>query len=239
MLKLLVLLVFLAAWEALSLSPDVKFFISSPADTAKYAVNNSEALAIALMTTCAEAACGLLVAIAASFAFGILCTIRPLLLRPTRAAFVATQVLPIITLAPLFIAVLGMGILSKIAMVAIMCFFPAFMNLMKGIEQTQAEADAFLSLYSAPLRFRLIRAYLPLALPNAFVGIKIATTMAVLGAVVAEFLGAYYGLGKNLYRAPKLANAELMMISAILTAAMGSAIFKVVELAERRLTGWE
>jgi ABC-type nitrate/sulfonate/bicarbonate transport system permease component len=152
---------------------------------------------------------------------------------------VVTQVLPIITLAPLFIAVLGMSVPSKVAMVAIMCFFPVFMNLMKGIEQTRAMADGFLSLYAAPMRIRLPRVYLPLALPSAFVGIKIATAMAVLGAIVAEFLGAYYGLGKNLYNAPKLANAELTMISAILTAAMGAAVFKVAELTERRLTGWE
>lgn len=238
-LKILAALAFLGVWQLLSMNSEVNFFISNPIDTARYAATNAEALGIAFTITFGEAACGLAVAVAASLCFAVLCTIQPLLLRPTRAAFVGTQVLPIITLAPLFIAALGMGIPSKIAMVAIMCFFPAFMNLMKGIEQTQASSDDFLSLYAAPLHLRLLRVYLPLALPNAFVGIKIAATMAVLGAVVAEFLGAYYGLGKNLYRAPKLANAELMMISAILTAVMGTIIFKAVELTERRLTEWE
>ena len=238
-LKVAVATALVAIWHLLSLNATVNFFISSPWDTVQYAGANAEGLVTALGVTLVEATCGLIVAVTASFGFAVLCTLRPFLLRPARAGFVVTQVLPIITLAPFFIAVLGMGVLSKVAMVAIMCFFPVFMNLMKGIEQTRAMADGFLSLYAAPMRIRLVRIYLPLALPSAFVGIKIATTMAVLGAIVAEFLGAYYGLGKNLYSAPKNANAELMMVSAILTAAMGAAIFRIAELMEQRLTGWE
>jgi NitT/TauT family transport system permease protein len=132
-----------------------------------------------------------------------------------------------------------MGIPSKIAMVTIMCFFPIFMSLIEGIHRVQIYADKFLDLYQAKKTYRIFNLYIPLSLPSVFVGIKVAATLAVLGAIVAEFLGAYTGLGKNLYRAPKLANAELMMASAILTAIMGMIILKTVDILQRILTKWD
>jgi NitT/TauT family transport system permease protein len=233
------ILIFFVTWHVIGRNDTANFFISRPNDTAIYISENYDHLLLSFFITAGEAMAGLIIAIALSYLSAVTCLFFPLVMRPLKSLFVITQVLPIITLAPLFIALFGMGMLSKIAMVSLMCFFPVFMSLMSGIDEVRSQSDEFLDMYDAPLGFKLRNIYLPLSLPSTFVGVKVATTMAVLGAIVAEFLGAYYGLGKNLYIAPKQANAELMMASAALTALMGMVLFRAVELASSRMLFWK
>lgn len=239
MRNLIVLSALFLFWYYVGGNTTINFFISDPISVYEYIQEQHIELLKAFFITFSEAFFGLSLAVILSYVFGVICVYVPSLLVPVRATFVVTQVLPIITLAPLFIAVMGMGVLSKIVMVTIMCFFPIFMSLIEGIHRVKIYADDFLDLYQANNTYKIFNLYIPLSLPSVFVGIKVAATLAVLGAVVAEFLGAYTGLGKNLYRAPKLANAELMMASAMLTAIMGMIIFKVVDILQRTLTKWD
>lgn len=226
-------------WYVLGMHPTFHFFISDPISVFLYFVGNYKQLTLAFFTTFFEAAFGLLLAIISSYFFAIMCQYFPRLLSHIRGIFIVTQVLPIITLAPLFIILFGMGIISKMAMVTLMCFFPVFMSIVDGMNRVKYRAEDFLELYGATPKYRIFKVYLPISLPTVFIGIKVAATMAVLGAIVAEFLGAHSGLGKNLSVAPKRSEAELLMASAILTAMMGVAIFKIVSLTQRYLTKWD
>ena len=239
MTKIIYICIAIIIWHVVSYDQTINFFVSRPMDTLQYAGENLPTLMRAFFTTLFEAAAGLVLAVIFSYLIGGFSILFPPLLKPAKSLFVVTQVLPIITLAPLFIALFGLGVWSKVGMVSVMCFFPVFIGLVSGIAAVKERSDDFLSMYNTPIKSRILRVYLPLSLPDVFVGLKVAATMAVLGAIVAEFLGAYYGLGKNLYRAPKLANAELMMSSAILTALMGTVLFRLIEFLERRIVVWE
>ena len=152
---------------------------------------------------------------------------------------VTSQILPMITLAPLFIVIFCMGLLSKIAMVVLMCFFPIFINFSAGVKSVSPNILALLYLYDTGRTFRIFRILIPLSLPHVFIGLKVSTTMAVMGAVVAEFMGARTGLGKNLYLAPKSSQPELMICSSGLVIFLGLFLFKSVAFVERRICKWQ
>lgn len=243
MRKRLIVLVFILVvfviWEVLSeASSDVRFFISSPKLSFEYAVENWNNIIVSAGITFLEASIGLIFATGISFLLMILCLYFPSILKVIVPITVTSQVLPIITLAPLFIILFGMGIISKIAMVVLMCFFPIFLNFSSGIDSINSTIKEFLYLYDTKKAFRIFKIIIPLSTPYIFTGLKISTTMALMGAIVAEFVGAKDGLGKNLYLAPKNSLPELMICSIFLVALIGWALFKATVLLEKKIGYW-
>ena len=131
-----------------------------------------------------------------------------------------------------------MGLLSKIAMVVLMCFFPIFINFSAGVTSVPQTTHDLLYIYNSGKIFKIFKVIIPLSTPYIFTGLKVSTTMAIMGAIVAEFVGAKDGLGKNLYLAPKNANPELMICSIVLTTLLGWCLFKIVEITEKKVGYW-
>jgi NitT/TauT family transport system permease protein len=134
--------------------------------------------------------------------------------------------------------VFGIGIKAKIVMAALMCFFPLFINFLSGYISIPRTTNDMLYLYAASTWFKIIRVNIPLALPSIFAGLKISATLSVIGSIVAEFNGADYGLGKNLYLAAKRLEPELMMTSILLTSLLGGIMYGTMWLLERKLGKW-
>ncbi|MBZ0328290.1 MAG: ABC transporter permease subunit [Altibacter sp.] len=233
------IIIFLIIWEyAASYSSAINYFVSSPTASFDYARINYLNLLNSTITTSLEAILGLIIATVFSFAIMFICLIYPKILKIILPIFVTSQVLPIITLAPFFIILFGMGILSKIAMVVLMCFFPVFVNFSAGVNSISNETKELLYTYDANKYFTIFKIILPLSTPNIFTGLKLGTTMAMMGAIVVEFLGAIDGLGKNLYLAPKNSKPELMVCSIVLTVFLGWFLFKTVEKLEKKIGKW-
>jgi ABC-type nitrate/sulfonate/bicarbonate transport system permease component len=233
----IVILVFI--WELTANHyPDFKYFVSCPTDSLKYAFHNYENILNSTFITSTEAISGLIIAIIFSFIVMFFCLLYPPILEIILPFFVTSQILPIITLAPLFIVLFGMGIMSKIAMVVLMCFFPIFINFSSGVKSISKEIHELLYVYHAGKMFRIFKIYIPLSTSYVFSGLKISTTMAIMGAIVAEFVGAKDGLGKNLYLAPKFSLPELMICSIFIIILLGWLLFKCVELIEQKLGKW-
>lgn len=242
MKRLLILVFFIClfiVWEiSSSNSSTLMFFISSPSSSFQYAVIHFENIINSTIVTSIEALSGFGIAIIFSFVIMLLCLLYPPLLKIILPLFVTSQVLPIITLAPLFIILFGMGLMSKIAMVALMCFFPVFINFSTGVNSIPQTTKELLYVYDASKMFSIFKIIIPLSTPYIFTGLKVSTTMAVMGAIVSEFMGAIDGLGKNLYLAPKNSLPELMICSIILTTLLGWLLYKLVEQLERKLGKW-
>lgn len=233
------IIVLFVCWEVIaSNSSEVKYLVSSPSASFAFAVNNFNNILTSTLVTSTEAVSGFLLAIAFSFIIMLICLIYPASLKIVLPIFVTSQVLPIITLAPLFIILFGVGLLSKIAMVVLMCFFPIFINFTAGINSISQNTNELLYVYNTSKAFRIFKVIIPLSTPYIFTGLKVSTTMAVMGAIVAEFVGAKDGLGKNLYVAPKNSLPELMICSIILTTILGWLLFKGVELLEKLIGKW-
>jgi NitT/TauT family transport system permease protein len=216
----------------------VKLLVSSPSLIFKYTQVNYYNILVATGTTFFESVTGLLLAILLSVSTMTICFIYPRLLSVVLPTFVAIQVIPLIALAPLLIMLFGIGYSSKIVMVVLISFFPLFMNFKDGFQQISESIHELLFIYSASLAFRITRIYFPLSMPNIFTGLKTSATLSVIGAIVAEFNGADYGLGKNLFLAAKRLDPELMMVSLILATALGGLLYAIMWRAEYIFGHW-
>ena len=121
------LMMFLVIWETAAYhSSSLKFFVSSPSDSIRYASTHIQNIFTSTMITSIEAFSGFAISIVFSFTIMFFCLLSPSILKIVLPIFIASQVLPIITLAPLFIILFGMGLLSKIAMVVFDVLLPYF-----------------------------------------------------------------------------------------------------------------
>jgi len=116
---------------------------------------------------------------------------------------VASQTIPTIALAPLLVIWFGFGIISKIVIIALVCFFPIVINMTDGFRMlNHAWLNTLRAMGASPFQlFRLVK--FPASLPGFFSGVKIAGAYSILGAVISEWFGASHGLGILLMRASK------------------------------------
>ena len=230
----------LAAWQYFgSTSQTVRLLLSSPSLVADYFGENYASLLQATQTTLIEALTGLLIATVFSFGVMILCFHKPKLMDIVLPIMITSQVIPLIVLAPFFIILLGIGLGSKIAMAALMCFFPIFVNFAQGYKAISQNIHELMHIYNADTWTRIRNVYFPLAMPSIMAGLKISATLAVIGAIVAEFNGAEIGLGKNLFLAAKRLEPDLMMSSLLLSTLLGVAFFGTIYFIEKRITNWQ
>ncbi len=151
---------------------------------------------------------------------------------------IASQTIPVIALAPLFLIWFGYGLLPKVLITALIGFFPIVVNTVDGLRQTDPDVlDLFRSLGASRwTRFRL--AQLPSALPFVFSGAKIAVAVCVIGAVFGELFGSSQGLGYLLDRSMAQFLTARVFASIALLSLLGISLFALVALAERRMTPW-
>ena len=225
-------------WEVIGKTPTAALLISAPSKVFRYFATNTQDLMAALGRTSLEAFAGILLATAIAFVLMLFCFLLPKLLDALVTFTAVSQVVPLITLAPLFILVFGIGTLSKVIMACLVCFFPVFMGFATGVRQISSEVRTVLYVYNASVWQRIRWAYLPQSLPSLMSGLKVASTLAVIGAIVAEFNGADIGLGKNLFIAAKKLEPELMMSSLILSSLLGGALFLTIVAIERSVGEW-
>jgi NitT/TauT family transport system permease protein len=151
---------------------------------------------------------------------------------------VVYHVIPVIAVAPLLTIWFGFGLLPKILIVANFTFFPIMLNTMIGLRATQTvERHLFRSIGANWLQ-SFWRLRLPNALPQAFVGLKIASTLAVIGAVVAEYVSASEGLGYYVLDANGKLDTRQLTSGVVYLSIAGVVFFGAVELVDRLATPW-
>jgi NitT/TauT family transport system permease protein len=151
---------------------------------------------------------------------------------------VASQSVPKIAVAPLLIFWAGLGIFPKILVAFLISFFPVVIDTVVGLRSVEPEMLHLARSMGAsgPKVFLKIR--LPHALPNVFAGLKVAVTLAVVGAIVGEFIQADRGLGYALLQANAMLNTKLSFATIVILAVIGVVLFAVVDRIERWLIPW-
>ncbi len=226
----------LVIWEYYgSANSTIRLLLSSPSLVVNYFVENYVILLEATLTTMIEALSGFLIAIFFSFGMIIICFYQPKFMEFILPIMIISQVIPLIVLAPFFIILLGMGISSKIMMAALMCFFPIFVNFAQGYNSINQNIHELMHIYNANTWMRMRYIYFPLSMPSILAGLKISATLAVIGAIVAEFAGAEVGLGRNLYISALRLEPEMMMCSLILSALLGLTFFGIIHIVENKI----
>jgi NitT/TauT family transport system permease protein len=151
---------------------------------------------------------------------------------------VLTQAIPKVALAPLFVVWLGFGLLPKIAIGVLIAFFPVLVDMVIGFRSVELESIFLLRSMGASRRKIFWYLQLPNALPNMFGAMKVAVTLATVGAIVAEFIGANEGLGYVLVFANGLQDTPLLFAALAIISVLAIGLYILVAALERVFIRW-
>ncbi|MDJ0992664.1 MAG: ABC transporter permease [Dinoroseobacter sp.] len=147
--------------------------------------------------------------------------------------------LPIVGVAPIMVNWFGFDWQSKAAVVVVMVFFPILVNTVQGLRASDALQRDLMRTYAASYWQTLLKLRLPAAMPFIFNGLKIATTLALIGAIVAEYFGSpTHGMGFRISTSVGRLSIDLVWAEIAVAAAAGTVFYGIVALIERRVTFW-
>lgn len=147
--------------------------------------------------------------------------------------------LPVIGMAPILVMWFGFDWQSKAAVVVVMVFFPMLVNTVQGLADSSAMQRDLMRTYAAGYWTTLLKLRLPAAMPFIFNGLKIASTLALIGAIVAEFFGSpIRGMGFRISTSVGQLALDLVWAEIVVAAVVGSAFYGIVALIERMVTFW-
>ena len=147
--------------------------------------------------------------------------------------------LPIVGTAPILVMWFGFDWQSKAAVVVVMVFFPMLVNTVQGLQASDAMQRDLMRTYAAGYWRTLLKLRLPAAMPFVFNGLKIGTTLALIGAIVAEFFGSpVLGMGFRISTSVGQLALDLVWAEIVVAAIAGSAFYGAMSLFERRVTFW-
>ena len=215
-----------------------KYLLPAPSDIAAAL---PEMLPILLMHgryTLLAALVGFMLAVAVAVALAVLMDLSPMLRQGIYPLLVISQTIPIIAVAPLFIIWFGYGLLPKVVVVALVCFFPVVVSLTQGMEAADPDMVNLVKVMGASTWQVIAEVRLPAALPAFFAGLKIAATYSIMGAVIGEWLGSTKGLGVFMTRALHSFQMDRIFSAIIIIALLSVLLFIFVEMLGRVVMPW-
>lgn len=244
-----VVLALLGLWEVLARTGaladllDIKESVASllvpaPSDVGESLWLDRELLAENGWVTLQEVLLGFALAVVLGVAFAVALHLSPTLRRAFYPLLVASQTIPVVAIAPILVIWLGFGIGPKLAIIALICFFPITVNTLDGLRSVDPAAIRMMRTLDAGRAQVLSRLELPAALPQFFSGAKIAVAVAVIGAVFGELVGADEGLGHLITQAQANLLTARVFAAVVVLSAFAIALFGALSYLERRLAPW-
>jgi NitT/TauT family transport system permease protein len=191
-----------------------------------------------LIATATEMVVGFVIAAVAAIALAVTLHQIPLARRVLYPYIVTFQVTPMIALAPVFVIWLGFGMESKILIAVTTAFFVILVTTLAGLESVRRNSILLMRSFVASRRQIFTMLELPSALPYMFAGFKTAATMALIGALVGEFVTAQAGLGRLLTQFSFAIRQDLVFATVFIVAALGLVMYGVVGLLQRWIVWW-
>jgi NitT/TauT family transport system permease protein len=232
-------LVILAVWEIGARVGGVPaYLLPAPSAIAVRLFNDWRSIAFHTAVTTSEILIGFLLSIVISIPLAaVLAQFRPVE-RALYPVLVASQTVPKVAIAPLLVVWFGFGLEPKIIIAFLVCFFPIVIDAMIGFRSTPKEV-LWLARSMGTSRWKtFVHFQIPAALPNIFAGVKVASTLAVVGAVVGEFVAADRGLGYQLIVANGTLDVGLSFAILVTLSVLGIVIFAIIDLLERLALPW-
>jgi ABC-type nitrate/sulfonate/bicarbonate transport system permease component len=214
------------------------FLVASPAEIASSLWENRSLLAENAWVTLREVVLGLGLAVVFGLGFAVLLHLSGTLKQATYPLLVASQAIPILALAPILVVTFGYGIVPKLAIVVLVCFFPIAVTSFDGLRAVDPDAVKLLRTLDGSRWQVFRRLEAPTALPYAFSGAKVATAFAVIAAVFGEWAGANSGLGWLILQDNGQFETARLFAEVAILMAMSLGLFGLLALAERRVVTW-
>lgn len=215
-----------------------KFILPSPLDIIAVLADIFPDLLEHLATTLEEAFLGFGAAIIFSLIIALLMDNVKIIRKAIYPLLVVSQTIPTIALAPLFAVWFGLGLLPKVIVVFLVCFFPIVVSLVDGLDSVDTDLlNLFKTMGAGKVQvFRYLK--LPASMVNFFSGLRIAATYSIMGAVIAEWLGGEKGIGIYMLRVKHSYALDKMFAAVLIIVVLSLVMFKVISLLENVTMPW-
>jgi putative hydroxymethylpyrimidine transport system permease protein len=236
---LITLLVFLGIWWAITALTDIPaFMLPSPPSVAAALWTQRDLLFWNSLTTLSEILLGLLLGTLLGGAAALAIVASPALQRWLMPILVLSQAIPVFALAPLLVLWLGFGLTSKVAMAVLIIFFPITANFADGLRRTPTGwLDLAATMNATPTAI-LLHIRLPAALPAFASGLRVATAIAPIGAILGEWVDASSGLGYVMINANARIETSLMFAALLTLCTLAITLYILMDKALHHLLRW-
>jgi NitT/TauT family transport system permease protein/putative hydroxymethylpyrimidine transport system permease protein len=235
----LLALALLGGWELYAgLGSVDDFLLPAPHQVAAALFEDRALLWSNFTVTAGEVLLGILVAVATGVACAVALHFSPTLRRAAYPLLVASQTVPIVIVAPLLVVWLGYDLAPKLAIIALICFFPVTVTTLDGLGAVDPDLRKLMRSLDASRGETFRRVEAPAALPGLLSGARIAVAVAVIGAVLAEQAGSSEGLGHLIVQSIPQFETARAYAAVVALSSFAIALFGALALAESRLLPW-
>ena len=216
-----------------------KYMLPSPADVVRAFIDDFPLLMHHAATTLYEAFAGLGIAIGLALILSALMDRFAFLYKALNPILVLTQTIPTVAIAPLLVLWMGYETAPKITLVVIAGFFPMVVNLLNGYRAADPDAIRLLRAMGASPWQIFFHVKLPGSMSHFFSGLYIATSYAIVGAVISEWLGGFSGLGVYMTRVKKSFSYDKMFAVIFLISLISLVLLRLIKVLRHRVVPWE
>lgn len=216
-----------------------KFMLPSPMDVMMAFVEDFGLLMYHAKTTLLEAFYGLLFGIILGFVFAVIMDSFRTAHKAIYPVIIITQTVPTVAIAPLLVLWLGYGILPKVTLIIITSFFPITIGLLEGFRSADKDALNLMKAMGANVFQRFLHIKLPSSMSNFFSGLRISVSYSIIGAVVAEWLGGFSGLGVYMTRVRKSYSFDKMFAVIFFISAISLLLMFGVTMLQKISMPWD
>jgi NitT/TauT family transport system permease protein len=229
----------LALWAGLVYGLEVPPFIApSPRAVAHTLVAKYDLLLRNLTPTAIEAIAGFLLGNLAAITIATVFVHKKVMEEAFFPMVVLINTIPVVAKAPILVLLFGNGMEPKIAIAALVCFFPTLVNMVRGLESVNPQAIELMHILSASKREVFFKIRVHNSLPYLFSALKIAASTAVIGAIVAEWIGSTEGIGALIIQATYNFDSALLYATVIVGSSFSVLFFLAVSMLERLVIRW-
>ena len=230
----------LAGWEgAVKIWAVPVFILPPPSRILETAVIQAPQILPHAAVTGAEICLGIFLALITAIPLAVAMFAKPMVEKTLSPFLVASQAIPVFALAPPLVIWLGYGMASKVFMAWIIIFFPITVSLLQGLKSCDPEYRTLFTLMGASFFKTLTLLYWPWALPQFFAGLRVGVSVATIGAVIGEWVGAQQGLGFLMIQSNARLQTPLVFAAILWLAAMGLILWTLVGLLEKNIITWK
>lgn len=233
-----VLFLIVAWWQAIEIF-DIKPFIApSPQAVAKVLYQRFDILLINLAPTAAEAIMGFLLGNFAAIAIAVVFVYRKTVEEAFFPIVVMINTIPVVAKAPILVLLLGNGMSPKVAIAALICFFPTLVNMTRGLRDVSNEQLELMRILSATQREVFLKLRVQNSLPYLFSALKIAASTAVIGAIVGEWIGSTKGIGALIIQSTYNFDSAMLYATIVVGSTFSALFFVAISWCEKRVLKW-
>jgi putative hydroxymethylpyrimidine transport system permease protein len=214
------------------------FLVPSPAEIGSSLWENRSLLGENAWVTLAEILLGFAIAVVAGLGFAALMHVSGVVRRASLPLVIASQTIPILAIAPVLVVWLGYGIWPKLAIVALVCFFPITVTTLDGLRSADPDAIKMMRTLDASRSQIFFRVEAPGALPHAFSGARLAAVFTTVAALFGEWAGSSSGLGHMILQDNGQLETARVFAAVVVLSAIALALYGLLALAERRIVTW-